>query len=74
MQLTRSSGGKGIEVRSEYYQNAQKRWRWRVFAIEDNDGIAEARSGAGFDTKEEAEENFRRASLFWSDTERGVNP
>ena len=64
--IAEASGGQSIDVRPEYYQTGSGKWRWRAYAIEDDDRIADARSGTGFDTREEASENFRRAALAWS--------
>ena len=70
IKIADGAGGQSIDVRPEYYQTGNGKWRWRAYAVEDDDRIADARSGRGFDTQEEAEENFRRAALAWSvDTE-----
>ena len=66
MKIATATGGQGLNVRVEYYQTGNGRWRWRAYAAEDDDRIADARSGAGFATREEAIENFRRAALAWS--------
>ena len=65
MQIAKGQGGLTLDVRPEYYETNGGRWRWRAYAVEDNDRVADARSGTGFATREEAEENFRRAALAW---------
>ena len=62
---SKSGGVPGLEVEVIYRQTGNGRWRWAVLASDDGDEIAEARSGAGFATRDEAVTNCARAARPW---------
>ena len=60
-----AGGSEPLEVEVQFHKTGNARWRWLALATEDNDEVAEARSGSGFSTLDEAKASFARAVRPW---------